>query len=509
MDEKTLNRFKNLFDSYQGAYGTISDMKADDTGKVQGRNIVIRSQLQDSTIERHLNGKGPSIRLIPLKENCKLRYAAIDLDSKCPTNPLMHTIYELEEKIKKLALPLIPCQSKSGDVHLYCFAKEDIDAKLFMARMSEWASLLGYGASEKFPKQISRVNDEDIGNALNIPYYGADKTDRFAIRKGKKLNLVEFLDYAEISQVTKAELKDFIYESLDGSYNDAPPCLQMMALNGVEDGGRNNGLFSFAVYYKKKYPDNFEEHVMKANGTLFTPALNLHEVSTIIKSVNKKDFFYRCNEAPCVQHCNKIECNKRKFGIGNFDSDSDVVIDNLTKYSSSDSVRWYLECGGQRIQLTTEELWNYKLVSMKIFEKTGQIIKPIKNDKWITKHLKALMRTCEPVQDPEDASKKGQFISIFTEWLENKHPIPKERTALRTAGVYHDEKAGQIMFRSPNLFSHLKHTRFTYVEHDVWQWIREDLKGKTCTVRAGESIIKCWQVPSENFYNQEEDFKKL
>jgi hypothetical protein len=499
--KNNIKRFKNLFDSYQSAYGLISDLEEDDTGKVQGKNILIRNKITDEIFEKHLSGKGAGLRLIPLKENCKVRFAAIDLDSKCPTNPLKHTIEELEVKIRKLGLPLIPCKSKSGDVHLYCFSKEDVDAKVFMSTINKWASLLGYGAAEKFPKQTSRANEDDVGQALNIPYYDEAKTQRFAIRKGKKLSFSEFLEYAEISSVTADELKNFVYENLDESYKDAPPCLQMVALNGVDDGGRNNGLFSLAVYYKKKYPDDFEEHIMRANGTLINPPLNFGEVSAVIKSVNKKDFFYRCNEAPCVQFCNKTECYKVKFGIGNFDQDDQALIEKLVKYVSADSVKWYAECMGYRVQLTTEDLWSHKNTSMKIFERTGKILKPMKNDTWVSKVLTKLMKSCETFEDPEDASKKGQFKEIFTQWLENQSPISRDRERLRTSGICIDDKTNEILFRSPDLFSHLKAKRFPYLEQDIWHWLKEDFKGDRKAVRTGTLTVKCWCIPAGDFLN--------
>ncbi len=63
--------------------------------------------------------------IIPLKQNNKVRYCAIDIDVVHPTNPLRHSLEELEQLIIKFELPLLVCRSKSGGIHLYCFFKED------------------------------------------------------------------------------------------------------------------------------------------------------------------------------------------------------------------------------------------------------------------------------------------------------------------------------------------------------------------------------------------------
>lgn len=487
INEKTLKRFMNLFDGYKNAYGTLVDLKEDENGKVNGRNVLKKDQVTEENYLRHLEGV-VGLRLVPLKENNKLRYAAIDLDKNCPGSPLRDTLDSIEEKIKKLGLPLIPCSSKSGDIHLYCFAKEEIDAKIFMARISEWSSLLGYGAAEKFPKQITRINYNDHGHPLNVPYFDAEKTLRFAWNKGKKLTLEQFIEYAEISSVTESEIKNFKYEELDESYDDAPPCVQMLASTGIKEGARNNGLFALAVYYKKKYPDSFEDKIMEANYKIISPSLPLTDVTAITKSVNKKDFFYKCNEAPCAQFCNKSECHKRKFGIGNssFDNENSVIIDNLSKHQSGDSVTWIVECQGSRIPLTTEELFNPRAAKIKIAEKTNKVIKLVKAETWDLM-IRELMKTVMVIEDPEEVSDKGQFIDLFTNWLESfGSNLPKERTALFFQGIYHDITDDKIKFKFSKLMEYLKNKKFNVQSQTIWRWIHELYSGKSDVIKIKE-----------------------
>ncbi len=487
INKNLTKRFINLFDAYTNAYGTLVDLKEDENGKVNGRNVLKKDELTEDNFTRHLEGV-VGLRLIPLKENNKLRYAAIDLDKNNHNSPLRDTLSSIEEKIKKLGLPLIPCSSKSGDIHLYCFAKEDIDAKVFMSRINEWSSLLGYGAAEKFPKQVSRINNDDHGQPLNVPYFDAKKTERYAWNKGKKLTLEEFLEYAEISSVTENEIKTFKYEDLDESYDDAPPCVQMLASAGIKEGARNNGLFGLAVYFKKKFPESFEDKIMEANYKIISPSLPLSDVTAITKSVNKKDFFYKCNEAPCAQFCNKSECHKRKYGIGNTNLDSDsLVIDNISKHQSGDSVMWIVECQGERVSMSTEELYNPRAAIMKIWEKTNKVMKPVKAEIWIGM-LKNLMQTLVIIEDPEDVSDKGQFTDLFTNWLESfGSNLPKEKTALFFQGIYHDPTDDKIKFKFSKLKEYLTNKKFNVEPQLIWRWIHELYSGKSEVTKIKEA----------------------
>ena len=41
-------------------------------------------------------------------------------------------------------------------------------------KLTEIKTLLGYGGSEVFPKQIQLKSSDDTGNFLNLPYFNGD-----------------------------------------------------------------------------------------------------------------------------------------------------------------------------------------------------------------------------------------------------------------------------------------------------------------------------------------------
>lgn len=502
--QEIINIFKKIFDGYELAYGQHGNFEKSNSGKVNGKAQTILSELNDEVVKKHLDGSGNSLGIVPLKSNNKLKFGAIDIDIKHPTNPLKHTIQEIEEKITALNLPLVACQSKSNGIHLYCFTKEEVDAKLLVKRLKEWASLIGYGNCEIFPKQTSRIDQKDIGNWINLPYFDYLNTNRFCVNNSKKISIEEFFELAEIMKISSSELEDFKVEIIDEKYSDAPPCLQILSSVGIDEGSRNNGLYDFAVYYKQKYPDNYADKVMEANYKYINPPLPKNEVEGIIKGVRKKEFFYRCNEYPIVQYCNKTDCRNRKFGIGSCSVGSELNIDNLTKYISSDgSVRWYAEYQGNRIKLSTNELMNQKFLILKMLDATNTIFAPIKQSEWLKK-IEFLLKNCEVYHDPVDASPKGQFKELLDSFL-TSNTYAKKKSDLSKYSTYFDEKNKEMYFQSTSLFQYLKNKRFYFnSENEIWHWIKE-FDGRNEQIKVKNKSMRVWIVPAPDFFIEDEE----
>jgi hypothetical protein len=83
-----------------------------------------------------------------------------------------------------------------------------------------------------------------------------------------------------------------------------------------ENSGRNNYLFSFGVFLKKKDPDFWEQQLFEINAAMQKPLPKAELEGTIINSLRKKDYTYKCTDAPCVDFCRKPLCKTREFGIG-------------------------------------------------------------------------------------------------------------------------------------------------------------------------------------------------
>ena len=221
--------------------------------KSEGQSYTKKNQmLTIKNYEEHLIGK-KGLGIIPINENNKCKFVAIDID-----------IYDFDLKLYLAAIddnrfPIVPIKSKSGGLHLYIFFKEFVPAAKAIHVARTFAFILSIQALVKqrenrtveiFPKQ-NKLSKGEVGSWINLPYYNAGELGTKIIKQGQALELNEALAHIRQSKISLEEA-DELFKAL--AFNDAPPCLQLInILNPLEaSGGRNNFLFSFAVYLKRK-----------------------------------------------------------------------------------------------------------------------------------------------------------------------------------------------------------------------------------------------------------------
>ena len=341
-------RFMNLFRGYELAHGQYRVQNEEADGKMSGRAVTVSEQATEKNFEDHLNGGDYILGIIMLKENNSCNFGVIDIDIRGEVK-LSESLESLEKKIRDT--PLVLCRSKSGGAHLYLFCEPAIAAMDMVSKLNEFAAQLGYGGSEVFPKQISRANERDRGNWINLAYWDGDNTERYAIHNGKKLNLKQFCEVAEKKRTNYESLEKFTPE-LVNHFEDGPPCLQHIMTMGFPEGGRNISLFNVGVYYRKKNPDDWQEDLMKFNYEHLPEPLPSSEVNGLVKSVSKKEYAYTCKQTPICNYCEKSKCMKRDYGVGGLGGGLSIEVDSITKYETENrqSVRWYIEMQGERIE---------------------------------------------------------------------------------------------------------------------------------------------------------------
>ena len=204
MRRDSVDRFMKLFQGYQQAHGQYRVQKREADGKMSGRAVTVSEAATKEHFESHLKGGDYILGIIMLKDDNSCNFGVIDIDIRGEVK-LKDTLDELEKKIQDT--PLVMCRSKSGGAHLYLFCEPAIAAIDMVSKLNEFAAGLGYGGVEIFPKQISRANDLDRGNWINLCYWDGDETERHAIHNGKKLNLEQFLDLAEKKRTSYEELE--------------------------------------------------------------------------------------------------------------------------------------------------------------------------------------------------------------------------------------------------------------------------------------------------------------
>jgi len=395
-------RMMGLFKGMEEAHGIyqLSD-EIDSNGKRKGKAFTVREETTLQKWEEHLAGK-TNIGVIPIRSNNTCFWGAIDIDD------YNLDIQALSKRVSSKKLPLFPLRSKSGGCHLVLFLKEAVPARDIQRKLNEIAAALGYGRSEIFPKQAQvLVEKGDLGNWLNMPYYGGDNGTRYCLdENGEAMSIATFLLKAQATRLTAEEL-DEIEVSTTTDLEDGPPCLQALIEQGFPQGTRNNGLFALGVYCRKAFPDTWEDKLEEFNSKYMDPALESKEVQTIQKQIGKKDYNYRCNDQPICNFCNAPLCRTRQFGVG---GGALPVMRGLSKLPTDQPV-WFLDVNGIRLELNTEQLQQQTKFQKACMDAINYM-PPKVNDRQWQNIIQGLLDKCEVLEKPKEASISDQFIEL-------------------------------------------------------------------------------------------------
>ena len=417
-------KFKEIFEGNNSAYGIMKlTGEVTDKGKAVAKAFIKREKITTELWVDHLEGKEPALGVIPINENNECRWGCIDVDEY----NLDHI--SLMRNIKGLDFPLVTFRSKSGGAHLFLFAKEFIPASLMQSKLKAMAEALGYAGSEIFPKQTEiLVERGDTGNFLNLPYHGGVRGLRYTFKAGgEAASLESFYSIYDEWVQTKEQIENIIVkqkaESND-AFKDGPPCLNTLAQDGFGEGSRNNALFNVAVYHKQANPDNWEDMLMSDNQNYMNPPLSFNEVQQLIKSVGKRGYDkYRCKEQPICGVCNAAKCRTKKFGVG-FEEEQMPELDTLTKITSNPP-QWFLNVGGKRVELKTEQLHNPNLFAIAVLDQAN-VVSPIpKANDWREIYLKTLMQNLQEIESLESLDPTNQITNLLYDFTVNR---PSART---------------------------------------------------------------------------------
>lgn len=445
-----------LFEGFRDAYGTYDAMIANEEkgGKleIKASASTIRRLVNEELWNYHLNGERP-LGIIPINRDNDCYWGVIDIDQYGVDHAALFDACEKND------LPLVICRSKSGGAHLFLFMREPIAAAVIQQKLKEIAALLGYGNSEIFPKQrIVDVARGDLGSWLNMPYFDAENTSRYGYKKGgMAMDLGEFLYYAE----ARRQGPEFMSKTMKGKpktdpdWGDAPPCLQHLIGTGFPEGMRNKGLFALATFAKKKYGTNWIEHLERWNRDHFQPPLPASEVMEIIKGQEKKDYFYTCKDQPLVAHCNSSLCRTRKFGVGG--EDDYPMISGLSVLDTNPPL-WFLDVDDKRLELSTDELQNFKSFHKVCMERLTKCYKMMKQDAWITIVGEA-MRNATRIDAPPEVGNDGQFFELLSEFLTDRY-IAEQKDEILLGKPWLDQESDLYWFRLKDLQKHMDMSNF-------------------------------------------------
>lgn len=478
MDDGKSAKFQALYRGLDRAHGIWT---------TAGRPRTVRTAAMDGDWTAHFNGK-LGLGIVPIMDDGRCLFGAIDIDQ----DDIDHQ--ELARKVRQYEMPLVVCRSKSGGAHCYTFYRTPQPAAEVQKRLAACAAKLGYGGAEIFPKQVKLAPDQ-VGNWINLPYFNLAKTARPGYDTDGPLDLDSFLTAAEKVQGMEGQPATAHEDSMEG----APPCLVTLMQTGITAGQRNEGLYNYAIYCKKKSPETLEDDLMAFNHKLFDRPLPVKEVQTLAKSIGRRTYGYKCSLPPINAVCNRPECLLRKFGVRpQDDSYNDLMVGSITKIET-DPPRWSLEINGVDVIFSTEELMEYRVVRKLALERINVIAPPMKQEDWLAL-LKHRMTTMVKVEAPVDAGVEGQVGSIFLDFI-TIADRSRDRTDVLRGIPAKDiiDKKPVVIFRSCDFMDFVKRRRVDLPKGPEFWMAMKRLGCGHHKVRIQDKTIQVWYVAVKDY----------
>jgi hypothetical protein len=432
-----IEKFKKIFKGLERAHGCTKIAATNgQSGKIKGQSFVVRKPVTDDLWSQHLQGS-QSLGIIPINEENQCLWGCVDIDSYAGFD---HK--KLINQIKNFKLPLVVCRSKSGGAHVFLFSEKPVAAERMRDKLTEIKTLLGYGGSEVFPKQIQLKSEDDTGNFLNLPYFNGDDTTRYAFKEdGTAATLEEF--YEIVNNKKQLDVGLIKIQRPQSEFSDGPPCIELMATNKIpENGGRNNAMFHYSVYAKKKWPSEWKTKLTLFNDTATVVPLSEKELDVIKNQHDKKEWGYKCNDAPMCNLCDKKLCRSRKFGIG-----EEIVFPALTDLQKIklEKPYYYLNVDGERLHLeNVKYLKQQSLFQEACMEQLDFKPPTVKPKDW-DMIINPLMKNHEPVEPPEGVTTADQLRNHLEEFCLNRH-IGSDVSDLKKGGVWTQDGHHHFVF---------------------------------------------------------------
>ena len=496
----SVESFIEIFSGLERAHGvTYVDKKGADGQKIKGKSFVTREPVTTNMWLHHLQGREPSLGIIPINDDNKCKWGCIDIDSYAGFD---HK--KLIDKIKELNLPLLVFRSKSGGAHVFLFTSVFVEAKLMRDKLLSISAVLGYGGSEVFPKQVELKSQDDTGNFLNLPYFNGDDTTRYCFNdKGEAVNLKNFYLLYDLYKLTPELLEKLIIKRPESEFNDGPPCLESITQSEIKDG-RDRILYQYIQYAKRKWPENWQGKINAFNYKYFTshPDGPLEDkiVQGKIKFNDGKDLGFKCNEDPMCNHCDKNLCRTRQFGIG-----GESVFPSLTDLQKVllDEPYYWVNVDGERVKLDNIDY----LMEQRLFRRT--VAKQInKKPKRVTvkefeTYVDQLLQGVEEVDAPVGSSRIDQLSNHLEDYCLQRSIGSVSKKDILNGAVYTEN--GKHVFTFHRFFhGHLTKKKWKEDYQVTQQMLKEHCgceEGRMVIGKKKPSIMKVdtFEKPEDQF----------
>lgn len=482
-----------LFEGLDCAHGTYV---AEDRGangvkmEIKRTAKTLRSGPSVQLWEAHLAGKKP-LGVVPIRADNTCVWGAIDIDKY----DIDHG--ELVKKLDSAGVPAIVAKTKSGGAHIYMFFSDPVQAGTVLSKLRELAAYLGYGDSEIFPKQDTLLLDRgDLGNWLNMPYYHGDEGPRYAVKEdGRGMTLSEFLRLAVKKRISSRDFNLLSFTTHLPDFADGPPCLEVLCSRGIGEGARNNGLFALGVLAKKISADNWDILLEKWNRQYFTPPLTSEEVINVTRSLKKKEYSYKCGDAPIVSVCNMALCRTRKYGVGTNSGMS--FVESISILDTEPPLFFVTLKTGGTVECDTNALLNSREFQKQALNQLRVVTPLVKNDDWLNQ-IQSCIENAITIEAPREVSVTGQFEEYVERFCTDRHAADIKDDILLGKPWVSEEKR-RVYFRLRDLQELLDRYKFNSLSRGQITTRIKQMGGDTEFHHIRNKGVNLWWIPMDKF----------
>lgn len=497
-----VNAFMSLFEGAKQSYGQHTYKFSSDGGKEKGSNKTVRALVTIEQYKAHINGE-MGLGVVPINENNKCKFSVVDID-----------IYKQEhvklfvDAVERNSFPFVPFRTKSGGLHLYLFYQDPIPAHTAVEITRQLATALAIDTFVKretnqmyevFPKQ-TKLASGAVGNWINLPYYNASDTKQYAFVRGKPAKIEDALTYISDRMQTVDSLREFISEL---PYRDGPPCIQSLhLLNPFEnESNRNEFLFSFGIYLKKKDEQFWEQQLYDVNESLRSPLDKSELENTIIASLRKRDYVYKCAQPPLCDYCNRQVCQNRTFGVGKQDGYFSTLEYGKMRQIKTHSpyYEWQVRKQGdndwKKIRFKSEDDVIGQQTFLALCMRELHVLPPkLKQTEWFKIVNQSLAELeIEQVEDEFNLSYESLFYNHLFDFLFNR-AMAANAEEVELGRVFYSENRQAYCFRARDLLEFLiERKNFKYFTLNEIHALLKDMGGRQLKLwkKGRHSQVRC------------------
>ena len=506
-----IEKFKKIFEGSDIGYGTFEMGTPNGTEiKRDGSALTYKGKPPSHTLwQEHLSGKGIGLGIIPINSESKCKWGCLDIDAYKKDNK------ELVKKIEDLKLPLIVCRSKSGGAHAFLFSKTFISASLMKIKISSYAAALRIGndLDRTYPVQEKIIKGKGhVGSFLNLPYYNAEEGSRYAYKPdGSAASLQEFFDLYDEKSLTESDFEIKKPVKDNNPYREAPPCLVALQ-KGVGEGGRDDALMNYAMFYKKAYPEfgidkktgqkhTWQQLTREANRRYMKPSMDEKQVEKVINQVENNDYNYFCHCPTLKEVCQSELCKTKTYGIG--DPLLKNIIGDIVEYGHD---RYLVDINvdpKQEVFVEGKTLMYENLFREYCMQQVQVMLPKFKKGEFERMMLKKFNERAKSADYVSEASEDFRFIKYLGQYVNHKKAYTDPKVLLTYKSPYFEQKKNYLEFNLDDFEDYLASKGEKIKRPDLVRKIQTVLKAKRIAGKINKKSAVRWRI--ENYDMEDDD----